>query len=461
MTGMALLGLGVAAVAVLLVLVIWVRMPAFVALLLVAVLTAAASGIPLTDAVQSVTKGVGGTLGNVAIVVGLGAMLGKIIEESGGAESIARYFTGKLGPKKVAAAVTIAAFILGIPVFFDVGFIILAPIIFGFASVARLNPLKIGLPVAATMLTVHVVVPPHPGPVAVAELLNEDVGLLLTVSLPIAAVTALIGFIIAKRFNLDHVVRGESPAETDEARVFPNPPSPWLVMSLILLPFLIIMVGTTGTMVTAEGTALHTFVKFFGAAPIALLIAVIVAWITGIMGLTRVSNQLADAENAGRVEILYTLPVPRWEVTLARWAACVTSLGIMCAATWATVGIGVTLAEMDVAQHRVAAACVGLFLLGLVHAGFACLVYGATAPKGLVTGVPLVVLVVGYIVYSVLPIVDKLSGAQRFSPWYWALGEDPLTAALNVDGCLPLLALTAANLVVGSKLLARRDITQA
>lgn len=351
MTGMALLGLGVAAVAVLLVLVIWVRMPAFVALLLVAVLTAAASGIPLTDAVQSVTKGVGGTLGNVAIVVGLGAMLGKIIEESGGAESIARYFTGKLGPKKVAAAVTIAAFILGIPVFFDVGFIILAPIIFGFASVARLNPLKIGLPVAATMLTVHVVVPPHPGPVAVAELLNEDVGLLLTVSLPIAAVTALIGFIIAKRFNLDHVVRGESPAETDEARVFPNPPSPWLVMSLILLPFLIIMVGTTGTMVTAEGTALHTFVKFFGAAPIALLIAVIVAWITGIMGLTRVSNQLADAENAGRVEILYTLPVPRWEVTLARWAACVTSLGIMCAATWATVGIGVTLAEMDVAQH--------------------------------------------------------------------------------------------------------------
>ena len=279
MTGMALLGLGVAAVAVLLVLVIWVRMPAFVALLLVAVLTAAASGIPLTDAVQSVTKGVGGTLGNVAIVVGLGAMLGKIIEESGGAESIARYFTGKLGPKKVAAAVTIAAFILGIPVFFDVGFIILAPIIFGFASVARLNPLKIGLPVAATMLTVHVVVPPHPGPVAVAELLNEDVGLLLTVSLPIAAVTALIGFIIAKRFNLDHVVRGESPAETDEARVFPNPPSPWLVMGLILLPILIIMVGTTGTMVTAEGTALHTFVKFFGAAPIALLIAVIVAWI--------------------------------------------------------------------------------------------------------------------------------------------------------------------------------------
>ncbi|MCI6205896.1 MAG: GntP family transporter [Corynebacterium glucuronolyticum] len=279
MTGLSLLALGVAAVAILLVLVIWVRMPAFVALLLVAVLTAAASGIPLTDAVESVTKGVGGTLGNVAIVVGLGAMLGKIIEESGGAESIARYFTGKLGPKKIAGAVTIAAFILGIPVFFDVGFIILAPIIFGFASVARLNPLKIGLPVAATMLTVHVVVPPHPGPVAVAELLDKDVGLLLTIALPIAAVTAAIGFFLAKRFNVDGVQRIESPAETNKERIFPNSPSPWLVMGLIILPILIIMVGTTGTMLTEEGTAVHTFVKFFGAAPIALLIAVIVAWI--------------------------------------------------------------------------------------------------------------------------------------------------------------------------------------
>lgn len=191
------------------------------------------------------------------------------------------------------------------------------------------------------------------------------------------------------------------------------------------------------------------------------LFAILLPFIAGIMGLTRVSNQLADAENADRVEILYTLPVPRWKVTLARWAACVTGLGIMCAATWATVRIGVTLAEMDVAQHCVAAACVGLFLLGLVHAGLAYLVYGATASKGLVTGVPLVVLVVGYIVYAVLPMVDELSGAQRFSPWYWALGESPLTGAFNAGGYVAVLAVTAAALATGSALLARRDCVQA
>lgn len=134
---------------------------------------------------------------------------------------------------------------------------------------------------------------------------------------------------------------------------------------------------------------------------------------------------------------------------------------MMCAATWATVGIRVALTDMDVAQSRVATACVGLFLLGLCHTGIAYLVYGATATRGLVTGVPLVVLVVGYIVYAVLPMVDELSGAQRFSPWYWALGESPLTGAFNAGGCVAVLAVTAVALATGSALLARRDCVQA
>lgn len=191
------------------------------------------------------------------------------------------------------------------------------------------------------------------------------------------------------------------------------------------------------------------------------LFAMLLPFIAGIMGLTRVSNQLADTENAGRVEILYTLPVPRCEIALARWTACVAGFAMMCAATWATVGIRVALTDMDVAQSRVATACVGLFLLGLCHTGIAYLVYGATATRGLVTGVPLVVLVVGYIVYAVLPMVDELSGAQRFSPWYWALGESPLTGAFNAGGCVAVLAVTAVALATGSALLARRDCVQA
>lgn len=106
----------------------------------------------------------GGVLGSVTIIIGLGAMLGRMIEHSGGAESLANYFSHKLGDKRTIAALTLAAFFLGIPVFFDVGFIILAPIIYGFAKVAKISPLKFGLPVAGIMLTVHVAVPPHPAP---------------------------------------------------------------------------------------------------------------------------------------------------------------------------------------------------------------------------------------------------------------------------------------------------------
>lgn len=161
-TSMLLL-VAVIAVAVLLFLVIKVKMSAFVALLLVSLGTALVTPIPVGEVVPTMVAGMGKTLGSVMIVVGLGAMLGRLIEVAGGAEALATRFTEKLGKRRVIAAVTMAAFILGIPVFFDVGFIILAPIVFGFAKVARMDPLRIGLPVAAVMLTVHVAMPPHPG----------------------------------------------------------------------------------------------------------------------------------------------------------------------------------------------------------------------------------------------------------------------------------------------------------
>uniref|UniRef100_UPI0037351041 GntT/GntP/DsdX family permease n=1 Tax=Trueperella sp. TaxID=2699835 RepID=UPI0037351041 len=156
-----LLGIAIGAIVVLLFLVIKVKMSAFVSLLLVAVGTALATGIPIENVVPVMQEGMGNTLGSVMIVVGLGAMLGRVIEVAGGADALAHSFTRALGEKHVIAAVTAAAFVVGIPIFFDVGFIILAPIIFGFARVANINPLKIGLPVAGALLTVHVALPPH------------------------------------------------------------------------------------------------------------------------------------------------------------------------------------------------------------------------------------------------------------------------------------------------------------
>lgn len=285
MSTLALLLIALAAVVVLLVLVISIELPAFVALLLVSMGTALATGIPLGDVVPVMIAGMGKVLGSVAIVVGLGSMLGQLIQSSGGADHLARTFTEKLGRKRVIAALTIAAFILGIPVFFDVAFIILAPIVFGFAKIAKINPLKIALPVGVVLLTVHVSLPPHPGPVAAAAQIGADAGLLTIVGLPIAAVVGVVGFFAAKLFKVDKIVLGPSPASeateasAEDLKTNPdNVPSASTVVALILLPIILIMVGSTMlTVVEAETTAAE-FASFIGSPTTALLIGFLVAY---------------------------------------------------------------------------------------------------------------------------------------------------------------------------------------
>ncbi|MGQ4548806.1 GntP family transporter [Dermabacteraceae bacterium P13077] len=287
----SLLALAAGAVAVLLFLVIKVRMSAFVGLLMVSLGTGLIAGIPIQDVVPTMVAGMGKTLGSVMIVVGLGAMLGRLIEVAGGAEALAQYFTDRLGVKRVVAAVTLAAFILGIPVFFDVGFIILAPIIFGFAKVAKINPLKLGLPVAAVMLTVHVAMPPHPGPVAAAEILGVDAGTMILVALPICALTGVVGFFATRMLRTDSVVMGASPAAeflADRAKSLAGaeghktkatPTGALTVCALILLPILQIMVGTVGMMQTAKDTSAYNTFSFIGSSTVALLVAVLVAYL--------------------------------------------------------------------------------------------------------------------------------------------------------------------------------------
>ena len=286
-----LLFIAAVAVAVLLFLVIKVKMSAFVGLLLVSLGTALVTGIPISEVVPTMVEGMGKTLGNVMIIVGLGAMLGRLIEVAGGAESLATYFTNKLGHTRIVGAVTIAAFILGITVFFDVGFIILAPIVFGFAKVAKINPLKIGLPVGAVMLTVHVALPPHPGPVAAAEILGVDPGRMIMLALPITAITAVIGFFAAKLIDTDKIAIGPSPAsafltqnepaggDITDTKQKVKAPSALTITALILLPILQIMVGTVGTMQTETGTRANDIFSFVGASAFALLIAVLVAYL--------------------------------------------------------------------------------------------------------------------------------------------------------------------------------------
>lgn len=300
MSAIALLAIAAAGVLLLLLAVIKFKIPAFLALLVVSVLVALVAGIPLPDVVKTVTEGMGGTLGSVAILVGLGAMLGKMIEISGGAQALAGKFTQLLGPRRVIAALTSAAFLLAIPVFFDVGFIILIPIIYGFAKAAGVNPVKIGLPVGAIMLAIHVVVPPHPGVVGGAGILGADIGWTTIIGLLLCIPVGVLGFFVARWLNrreftmLPETAKqfklfgtGTSQVEQEAAQgssagtvktEVQAPPSPAMIISLIVLPILMIMVGTVGAVILPKDSFSAQLAGFIGAPLIALLTALALAY---------------------------------------------------------------------------------------------------------------------------------------------------------------------------------------
>ncbi|AHG21787.1 transporter [Chania multitudinisentens RB-25] len=278
-------------VILLLLMVIKAKVQPFIALLIVSLLVALASGIPTGEIMKVITAGMGGVLGSVTIIIGLGAMLGRMIEHSGGAESLAQCFSKALGPKHTIAALTIAAFILGIPVFFDVGFIILAPIIYGFAKVAKVSPLKFGLPIAGVMLVVHVALPPHPGPVAAAGLLNADIGWLTIIGLLICIPVGIIGYFAANYLNrkayplsidvLEQLqLAAPEPASEHKAPLSEriNPPGAGLIAALIVIPIAIIMIGTVSATLLPPGSALRDVLSLIGAPTVALLIALLLAF---------------------------------------------------------------------------------------------------------------------------------------------------------------------------------------
>lgn len=298
-----LLAIGVGGILLLLLLIIRLKLNAFLALLIVSIIVGLAAGLPLATVpatedtpeklgvVPAIVAGLGSTLGSIAILITLGAMLGRIIELSGGASSLAGRFTEILGPKRVGAALTGAALVLAIPVFFDVGFIILVPIVYGFAQAAGLKPLRFGLPVAGIMLAVHVSVPPHPGVVGGAALLGADIGWLTIVGIVIAIPLAFVSHVLANRLTRREVAMLASTKEmfeqagrngvqttvTGTVTSTVAPPSAGMVLTLIVTPLVMIGIGTTAATVLPSGDPVRNIAQFIGAPLFALLVTVLLA----------------------------------------------------------------------------------------------------------------------------------------------------------------------------------------
>ncbi|MCC4249586.1 GntP family permease [Microbacterium testaceum] len=281
-----LLAIAAGAIALILILIIWLKVHAFLALIIVSLVTAFVAGIPVSAIVSTLTGGFGGTLGTVALLVALGATLGRLIEHSGGARSLAEMFVRIFGEKRAPFALGITSLVLGFPMFFDAGLVMMLPIIFAIARrVSRTNVLLFGLPAAAAFSVMHVFLPPHPGPVSASELYGANLGIVLLVGLiiafPVWYVSGYLwGTFVAKRIQLPvPALFGEM--DDDQPT---NPPKPGTVIAVLLLPMFLIFLNTGLTTLASAGavSADDTWVQvliLLGNSAVALLITVIVATI--------------------------------------------------------------------------------------------------------------------------------------------------------------------------------------
>jgi GntP family gluconate:H+ symporter len=289
-TGLLVLaGVGIA---VLLVLIIKFKVEPFIALLGTSLLVALVAGLSVEALVGSPTKssdaliekGFAGILGHITVIIGLGTVLGAILERSGGAEVLLKRLVRIFGERGTPLAMGITGFILGIPVFFDIGIFVLAPLVYGAAVQGRKSLALYALPLLAGLSVTHAFLPPHPGPVAAAGLFHVELGWIIVMGLACGipawfASGILWGTWIGKRVMIE-VPQDRIVEESEEAKAL-GEPSIGLVLLSIGLPMILILAGTFGNIILPKGDLKSVFI-FFGNPAVALTVAVIMAmWLLG------------------------------------------------------------------------------------------------------------------------------------------------------------------------------------
>ena len=286
-----LLCLAAAAIIGLVVLIARFKCNAVVAIVLAALFVGLGSGMPPGEIVTSFEGGVAKTLGGLAMIIGLGTILGKLLAESGAAEVIALTMVRWLGPARLDYAIMIVAFVIGISIFFNVGFVLLAPIAFMLARQTGTPILRLALPLAAGLSTAHGLIPPHPGPLAAIALIQADTGKTILYSLLVGAPTALITGPLLARWVAPRVPvkMGGLLAEISGRPSAPHPPGFGVSVFTMLLPVLLMLLGTAAKVALPAGSGVRLWAEFIGAPTVAMLLAVLVSFYTfGVAcGLTR------------------------------------------------------------------------------------------------------------------------------------------------------------------------------
>ncbi len=268
-------------IAILLVLILKFKFQAFIALLIASISVGILAGMPPDEIITTVQAGMGSTLGFVAVVVGLGAMFGAILEYSGGAEAVAGFLLSKTKNKGASWALMVTGFFIAIPVFFDVAFIILVPLIYSLQRKTKKSLLLYGIPLLAGLAITHAFIPPTPGPVAVADILKADLGWVILfgfiVGIPTAIISGpLFGKYIAQKIHIDAPEEILAhPTATEEL------PSVGMIIGIIGLPIVLIVFNTLLNSPLAEGFVSYevaAWMKMIGHPFVALILANLLAW---------------------------------------------------------------------------------------------------------------------------------------------------------------------------------------
>ena len=273
-------------------LIVYVKLHPFIALVGISITLALVAGMSCTDVVKAFEEGMGSTLGHIAIVIALGAMLGKMMAESGGAEIIAKTMIGWFGLGRIHWAMVAIALLVGIPVFFEVGFVLLIPIAFTMFKRTGTPMALIALPMAAGLSTVHGMIPPHPAALLAVTAYHADMGRTILYGLLVGIPTAIIAGPLYSLWISRHVVIDphnplmQQFTEEEEGKPLPGF---GITVFTILLPVVLMLLGNWADTFADRGTLLNNALHLFGTPVMALLVAVLVSfWTLGLhRGMTK------------------------------------------------------------------------------------------------------------------------------------------------------------------------------
>jgi GntP family gluconate:H+ symporter len=268
-------------VALVVLLITWVRLPAFLALAVASIFVGLATRMALADIGRAFQAGMGDTLGSIAMVIALGTVIGKLLAESGGAVVVSNALARALGERRLDWALMLSGFIIGLPVFFQVGLVLLAPVLFTAQRQSGKPLLWLGLPMVAGLSAAHGLVPPHPGPIAAIERLGADPGRTLFYSLILGLPLSMIAGPLFSRFIIKHVAVEPGAIAEQFTRVVVPQRTPTLAVTLLtmLMPVLLMLIASAAQITMADG-AIRRAIAFIGSPLVAMMIATLLAMVT-------------------------------------------------------------------------------------------------------------------------------------------------------------------------------------